>query len=71
MVQEQWLQLKVKFLLGCNMKIVILCREINLYGGGSLLGRIFPGGEQTLVDGWGLSPIPPVEKILLGMARCA
>ena len=31
MVQEQWLQLKMKFLLDDNMKIVIQWGEINLW----------------------------------------
>ena len=43
-VQEQLLQLKIKFLLGTNMKSCCLVGEIKTFGGGSLLGRIFPGG---------------------------
>ena len=40
MVQEKWLQLKMKFLLGCNLKIVIYLGGMNLwwewkFGGGS------------------------------------
>ena len=53
-VQEQWLQLKVVFLLGCNLKIFIKWGGAegidfwwegnkNLVEGGSLLVRIFPG----------------------------
>ena len=33
-VQEQWLQLEMKFLLGHNMKIVIYLGELAFAGGG-------------------------------------
>ena len=41
-VQEQRRQLKMKFLLGYNMKIVVLWGDENLVGRGS----IFPGGGR-------------------------
>ena len=41
MVQEQRLQLKIKFLLGYNMETVVL-----LGGDKNLVGGIFPGGER-------------------------
>ena len=35
MVQEQWLQLKMTFFLGCNIKVLFSGeREINLLGAG-------------------------------------
>ena len=37
MVQEQRLQLKIKFLLGFNMKIVVLWVDKNLAGGHLLM----------------------------------
>ena len=61
-VQEQWLQLKVVFLLGCNLKIFIKWvgggegidfwweGNKNLVEGGSLLVRIFPGRIEG--GGW-------------------
>ena len=42
-VQEQRLQLKMKFLLGTNMKMCYLTGEIKTFCGGSILVRIFPG----------------------------
>ena len=42
-VQEQRLQLKMKFLLGTNMKNCYLAGKIKTFCGGSLLVRIFPG----------------------------
>ena len=39
-VQKQWLQLKMKFLLGTNMTNCYLVGEVNLWWG-SLLDRIF------------------------------
>ena len=44
MVQEQQLQLKMKFLLGYNIKIVVLWGDKNLVGG------TFPG-ERRLSKG--------------------
>ena len=38
MVQEQRPQLKMKFLLGYNMKIVVLWEDKNLVGGSICLG---------------------------------
>ena len=43
MVQEQWLQLKMKFLLVYNMKFVIKWGEWTLGGVG---GGRFPGGRD-------------------------
>ena len=45
MTQVQWLELKMKFLLGYNMKIVIL------WGGGGERGEwlTFGGGNKDLV----------------------
>ena len=37
MVQEQRPQLKMNFLLGCNMKIVVLWEDENLVGGGAFV----------------------------------
>ena len=45
MVQEQGLQLKMKFLLGYNMKMVVLWGDKNLGGGGGGRG----GGAFFLV----------------------
>ena len=47
MVQEQRLQLKMKFSLGYNMKIVALWGDKNLVGGGGS----FPG-EGRLSKAW-------------------
>ena len=44
MVQEQWLQLKMKFLLVYNMKFVIKWGEWTLGGVG---GGRFPGGGMS------------------------
>ena len=62
----------MKFLLGYNMKIVILWKGINLwsrehkFGEGESTGRIpGEGGGQIFGWGWwGHSPIPPVRKTL-------
>ena len=71
MVQEQWLQLKMMFLLGYNIKIVIEFGEINLWWGRNknFVGEVFLGGEQW-ANFWLVgetSPIPPVGKALLWM----
>ena len=72
MVQEQWLQLKMTFLLGYNLK------KVYLVGGGESTfggeGMKFGGGESTGGDfsRWGRMknfrlvgpPSPPVRKIL-------
>ena len=63
MVQEQRLQLKMKFLLGCNMKVVIY------FGDTNLMGDIFSwwrGMNKLLVSGAGgeLPTIPSVGKTL-------
>ena len=49
MVQEQWLQLKMKFLMGGELTFDEGGRGVgkNLVGGGSLLGEIFPGGGMS------------------------
>ena len=70
MVQEQWLQLKMMFLLGYNLKTVIKWDDSLLTGEGnqnlverrSLLEWIFPGGGMRKFSasrGGGLPPIPP------------
>ena len=50
MVQEQRPQLKMKFLLGYNMKIVVLWEDENLVGGSICLG----GGRlsKECADNW-------------------
>ena len=66
MVQEQWLQLKMKFLLGYNMKIVSW--EEWTSGGGSWLWGTFLGGRgmsKFLFSGRGTPATPPVEKTLV------
>ena len=72
MVQEQWLQLKMKFLLGYNMKTVVWSGEIyfwcegnnNLVGG--LLGEFYEVGGwanlQLVGNGGGLHPSPQQGK---------
>ena len=49
MVQEQWLQLKMKFLLGFNMEIIALWGKYNFGGGCKSTGGSI---EKTL--GYGL-----------------
>ena len=46
-VQEQWLQLKMNFLLGCNMKKILFSEGAWLFGG--------LGGSKNLIGGhyWG------------------
>ena len=46
MEQEQWLQLKMLFLLGYNLKIVAKWWE----GGGGGEGGKFGGGEGSLLE---------------------
>ena len=49
MVQKQWLQLKMKLLLGYNMKTVVLCVCVCVcvWGGGEEFnGGIFLGGGR-------------------------
>ena len=49
MVQEQWKQLQMKFLLGYNINIVIYMGELT-YGSGWSTGwgtGIFPGGGMS------------------------
>ena len=45
MVQKQWLQLKMKLLLGYNMKTVVLCVCVCVWGGEgggrNLMGAFF------------------------------
>ena len=50
MVQQQWLQLKLKFLLDCHMKIVIYKGGLPLVGGESTKG-IFPAGRNKQIFG--------------------
>ena len=57
-VQEQWLQLKMKFLLGYNMKIVIYWGRINLWW--EDFSRW--GNEQIFGRGGGTPPIPQWGK---------
>ena len=45
MEQEQWLQLKILFLLGYNLKTVVWWGDWYLVRWRSLLGEIFLGGE--------------------------
>ena len=55
MEQEQWLQLKILFLLGYNF--------VGGEGGGG--GKLnFHGGNRNLVREGGGAPIPPVGKTL-------
>ena len=64
---QQWLQLKMKILLGCDMKIVLVRGEWT-FCESNLLGRTFPGGGgmgEFLASVGGTPPIPPVEKTLL------
>ena len=76
MVQQQWLQLKTKFLVDYNMKIIIYSENEPLVGGTkiwwgeSLLGGIFLGeGGGGWANFWlvgGESPTsPPVGKTLI------
>ena len=44
-VQDQWLQLKMRFLLGYNMNIVILCGELT-FGGEESTGADFLRGVE-------------------------
>ena len=48
MVHEQWLQLKMLFLLGYNLKLWFSGGDLNFGGGGgkNLVGGIFPGGRE-------------------------
>ena len=48
MEQEQWLQLKMLFLLGYNLKVVIQLGEINFWWGGGGGGR--GGGNTNLME---------------------
>ena len=63
MVQEQQLQLKMKFLFGYNMKVIIYFGGYKFYDGRG----IFPGGGEgtnfQLVGG-GLPTIPSEGNIL-------
>ena len=63
MVQEQRLQLKMKFLLGCNMKVVIYFGGYRFDGGHFSCWR---GMNKLLVSGagGGLPTIPSVGKTL-------
>ena len=80
MIHEQWLQLKMKFLLGYNLKIIFYWGKINLWwhgmekyldrresnGGMRSVCVCVWGGEHIFV-GWGgggSSPIIPVWKTL-------
>ena len=59
MEQEQWLQLKILFLLGYNLKIVIhLGEDKNLVGGRGFLGA----GYQRIFGWWGNSPNLPSRE---------
>ena len=51
MEQEQWLQLKIMFLLGYNLKIVIWWGDWYLVRRRSLLGGIFLGGGSKFSNG--------------------
>ena len=71
-VPEQWLQLKMKFLLGYNMKIVTWWEGTNFWcGGKNLMGEVywgtFPSGGMSkfLACEGGIPSIPPVQKTLL------
>ena len=66
-VQEQWLQLKMKFLLGYNMKIV-KWRGLT-FGGVVYWGGFFHVGEEW-ANFWlvgATSPISPVGKTLTSL----
>ena len=73
MEQEQWLQLKITFLLGCNLKIVIQWGGLTFGGEGEIKiwwGRFFKVGGNEQIFGWRgglgglLPPIPPVGRTL-------
>ena len=74
-IQEQWLQLKMNFLSGCNMKKILFSEGAWTFGGlkiwlGESTGGNFSwcGGMYTfLADTGGILPIPPVEKTLLNI----
>ena len=47
MLQEQWLQLKVEFLVGFDMKNIILWGELTFGGRGELtVGGFLPVGQN-------------------------
>ena len=51
-MREQWQQLKMKFLLGCNMKIVIIEGNELFVGHGDLIRGIFlgrGGGDESSI----------------------
>ena len=63
-IQEQWLQLKITFLFGSNLKFFYLVGELT-FGGGSLMEEDFSRwGDEQIFGWWGrLPPIPPqLEK---------
>ena len=66
MGQEQRLKLKMLFLLGYNLKIVIQWGRIDFWWEGSLLGggggSRWAGGDEQIFGRWG--GLPPVGKIL-------
>ena len=70
MEQEQWLQLRMLFLLGYNLKIVVWWgREgIDFWLGGSFLGGVEWANFQ-LVGGLLFSPHPLVGKTLYGLGK--
>ena len=48
-INEQRLQLKMKILLGYNLKIVVYREEVTFYGGGrkKIVEGVFPGGGMS------------------------
>ena len=74
MVQEQWLQLKIKFLLGYNMKIAIYWGEINLrwmgikiWGRGVYWVALFQVGRMSkFLASEGTTPSPSRENPVQG-----
>ena len=72
MVQEQWLQLKMKFLLVCNMKIVMQWGQVLIFGGDdknlvegeSTSGGFFQVAKEVSNFWRGTPPISQVGKTL-------
>ena len=51
MVPQLWPQLKMKFLLGHNIEIVMQWERINILGGGESTGaENFPNGKLAIFD---------------------
>ena len=66
MVQEKWLQLKLKFLFSGMIEPLVVVGIKNLVERDAM-ERIFSGGERSkfLANVWN-PPIPPVGKTLVG-----